>query len=225
MNRDKFAEVIGLNKQTIIKYEKDFKIPIPRDPENGYRIYGDEEIQIFKLIKEQLQNKTVSELQRDLKLKPDLLKLAPALLKETYNDDIDFIQSETPENINDLKNSISGLYENIQTLQQHVINQSDYFKDIKQLSENLSMSMYKIGQLEEKLKTEQQLHNISIEKYESEKRLITEYSTDYNKKLASEIETLKQDNDNKDKIINELKKELDKEKSKTLFQFVFKKKA
>lgn len=232
MNRDKFSEVVGLNKATIIKYENDFKIPVPRDPQNGYRVYGEEEVKLFNLLKEELKTKSIAEIQRELKLKPDLFREQLDKKEEKINESEeeykvykDLIQTEMSENINDLKNSVSSLYENIQGLQQHVIQQTDNFKDLKQLSENLSMSMYKIGQLEEKIKNEQHLHALTIEKYESEKRLITEASTGYHNKLVNEIESLKQSNDSKDNIINELKKELDKEKSRTLFQYVFKKKA
>ena len=228
MNIEKFSEAVGINSSTVKKYEKDFNIPIPRDPVSGYRVYGQEETDIYLSLKEELKTKTILAIKQELSLRPKPEKVSAPEEKistekeEMKSENTEYISPGIIYDISKIDKSVQTLYSEISEMKNFILNQNDSFSSLKEISKTVSELTYKIGQLESQVQYEKQLHHMTIEKYEGEKRLITEYSAGKENKLEQQVSVQVQQLSEKDRKIAELERELAKEKNKSIFQRAFK---
>jgi DNA-binding transcriptional MerR regulator len=201
------SEKVGIKESTLRKWEEDFKIDVPRN-RRGYREYTEEIIKIFENIKGYKDsNHGENTIIRKLGLHDA------------------FIQSEQPGNLERKEEVIEvtyNLHESLKDIETSLIaRMDDKLDSIMELSEKYSRASYEVGSLKSELKSAYEKIDILKEKYEEKLHLITDGS-------GKDINNLKKDLEKtefeKQQIFEEnekLKAELEKQKSKTLFQKLF----
>jgi DNA-binding transcriptional MerR regulator len=196
MNRKDFAKEVDINESTIIKYEKDFSLNIPRD-ENNYRNYGPKEIDIFNSIKNLRDangittiTKIINEIQGNIE--PDIQPPKEEVIKDTPDK-----ENSPVYNLNETFNDLSlQLIANVEN----------------KLSSNTELSeMY--GEVNQKLGFITALYLAEVEASKQSKRLLIEGNDEAVCNLKNELEEKKITLRDKDLKIAELEKEL-KEKER-----------
>jgi len=225
MNREEFAKEVNLNKELIRSWEKEFDIEIPRD-ENKYRTYGQRELEIYQMIIKLRENNKPSEIKKMLKntdnlqsnLQSDLQTKKQSVNAENKTDNAN-ISSEV---LTSFKSEITTQITKINT------NLESKFTEYAELSYAYADVSAKLGFLTASLLAEQEKNRLLIQSYESEKRLLSDYSSKSVTGLENKIQTLEENlqssnNSNnqlkdivssKDKDIENLKQQLEAEKSK-----------
>lgn len=238
MNRDEFSKATGIHPETLRKYERDFQIEIPRDEKNN-RIYGQKETDTFLMLKKALETKSVKELKIELGLIDKTIESnVPNINNEVVQEKNTGVQNACmTDEIKELSEIIQGVYTDVQQLKNTDIQEikSNFlqvnetaFSELSIMAKRISELSYQLGNFESSLKYEKEKYHDLISKYESEKRLISDFSSktidELKSSLSNKDEILTQKDlqlKDKDKEIEDLKKSLEKEKSKTLFQKIF----
>ena len=239
MNRDEFSKATGIHPETLRKYERDFLIEIPRDEKNN-RIYGLKETDTFLMLKKALETKSVKELKIELGIIDKNIESNTPNKNEVVQEKNTGVQSDCiSDEIKELSEIVQVVYTDVQQLKNTDIQEikSNFlqvnetaFSELSIMAKRISELSYQLGNFESSLKYEKEKYQDLILKYDSEKRMISDFSS----KSIDELKISLSNKDNlinekdyklkeKDKEIEELKKALEKEKSKSIFQKVFSK--
>lgn len=188
-NINEVANILGIeSNQRLRDWEDRFNIEIGRG-DKGFRFYTDENIELFKKIKEFYDNKlTTSEIKIKLGITSDE-------------------QVDTPAGENDKNNTSIELLKN--DITNHIENRFDKFLEI---SESLSKASYRIGYLEADLKSSnEKLEELQNKLIESSKLLdqkdkeINRLKNEYEKKITSFEVDLNAKNKENYNLMSELK--------------------
>lgn len=220
MNTEEFEKAVGIKISTIKKYESDFNLTIPRN-DHGNRRYTETEVQIYLDLKKELATKTVSEIQKERGIISGNISVNNTNMSPNISENISNISQDNTnisvENELAIEKIATRFDTNISEVKSMIESQNNNFVILQEQSNKLSQISYQLGSLEAQLKAEKQAHESTILKYEKEKMLISDYANNSRDDLKSQLKYSKDE-------IEKLRAELQKEKSKTVFQKVFSKK-
>ncbi len=211
MNTEEFEKAIEINISTIKKYEKDFKLNIPRN-ELNHRVYGEPELKIYQWIKEQFADgKSIADIQKKMEVNTSDI---PVTYQQNTSGISDNISNISPEKVEAIEQSMQSFKGDISEVKSLIEGQNNNFIILQEQSKSMSELTYRLGTTEAELKAEREAHFQTKERHESEKRIISQYSDKTVQDMKAELEA-------KNLEIEKLKAELEKEQSKSFFQKVF----